>query len=425
MKTETLRSTRPAVSASQDGASAATAIPWAAVIAGLCASFVGIGLARFAYSPLIPPLIEAHWFAASDVVYLGAANLAGYLVGALMGRPLARRFSNRGILQLMMAVTSLAFFGCAFPVSALWFFCWRFASGVAGGAIMVLVAATVLPHIPAARRGMASGAIFMGAGMGIAASGTVIPLLLELGLRQAWIGLGVLSVLLTAISWQGWPDAIPAAAPAPVQTGSASRKQGLALKVLYGEYALMAIGLVPMMLFLVDFVARGLGRGAHAGSMYWVLYGLGAIIGPVCYGFIADRVKFGPALRGMLLLQAVVTALCAVSGDAVLLGIASVLIGMFPPGIAPLMLGRLHEMMPNHHAGQNIAWSRATIVFALFQALSAYGYSFLFNRSGGDYPLIFAIGAAALALAFAADMLMAAVSMRGARLPGGAVGKRC
>ena len=45
-----------------------------AIFAGLCASLVGIGLARFGYTPLIPPLIEAHWFAAQDVVYLGAVS---------------------------------------------------------------------------------------------------------------------------------------------------------------------------------------------------------------------------------------------------------------------------------------------------------------------------------------------------------------
>ena len=31
---------------------------WRAVLAGLCATLVGIGLARFAYTPLIPALIE-------------------------------------------------------------------------------------------------------------------------------------------------------------------------------------------------------------------------------------------------------------------------------------------------------------------------------------------------------------------------------
>ncbi|WP_176510439.1 YbfB/YjiJ family MFS transporter, partial [Pseudomonas urethralis] len=66
--------------------------PWLPIWAGLCASLVGIGLARFAYTPLIPALINAHWFANAAVVYLGAANLAGYLVGALIGRPLAKRW---------------------------------------------------------------------------------------------------------------------------------------------------------------------------------------------------------------------------------------------------------------------------------------------------------------------------------------------
>ncbi len=59
---------------------------WRAAIAGLSASLVRIGLRRFAYTPLIPPLIEARRFAPSQVAYLGAANLAGYLAGALLLR---------------------------------------------------------------------------------------------------------------------------------------------------------------------------------------------------------------------------------------------------------------------------------------------------------------------------------------------------
>ena len=413
VKTETLRS---------DSVQTAAAIPWAAVIAGLFASFVGIGLARFAYSPLIPPLIEAHWFSASDVVYLGAANLAGYLAGALMGRPIGKRFGNRAVLRVMMVVTSLAFFGCAFPLSSWWFFSWRFLSGVGGGVIMVLVAATILPHVPVARRGLASGAIFMGAGLGVAASGTVIPLLLEMGLRQTWMGLGVLSVILTGISWFGWPAASPVAAPAAAVAPEAAQashasKQNFALKVLYVEYGLMAAGLVPMLLFLVDFIARGLGRGAHVGSVYWVLYGVGATIGPILYGFIADRIKFGPALRSILALQVVVMLLCAASGNATLLVVASLLIGMFPPAIPPLVLGRLHDMLPNDHAGQGIAWSRATTAFALFQAASAYMYSYLFSHSGGNHQMMFVIGAAAIAIALVMDVAMATIARKAQAAP--------
>src|SRR3546814_14051351 len=45
-------------------------------LAGLAATLVGNGIARFAYTPLIPALIAAGWFAPAEAVYLAAANLA-------------------------------------------------------------------------------------------------------------------------------------------------------------------------------------------------------------------------------------------------------------------------------------------------------------------------------------------------------------
>ena len=48
--------------------------PWWAAFAGMSATLVGIGLARFAYTPLIPALIDAGWFTESQAAYLGAAE---------------------------------------------------------------------------------------------------------------------------------------------------------------------------------------------------------------------------------------------------------------------------------------------------------------------------------------------------------------
>ena len=375
-----------------------------AIFAGLCASLVGIGLARFGYTPLIPPLIEAHWFAAQDVVYLGAANLVGYLVGALVGRPLAARLTARATLRVMMMLASLAFFACAFPLSVSWFFVWRLLSGVSGGIIMVLVASTVLPHVPVERRGMASGAIFLGVGVGIAASGTVVPMLLGVGLRETWLGLGALALVLSIASWFCWPHASPAHA-AVADTKTAAPKAGVRfdLNVLYVQYALMAIGLVPLMVFLVDYVARGLGWGTHTAALFWIAYGIGAIAGPMVYGALTDRM--GPTRTGQLALcmQAAVIALMMFSHNHVVLIAATVVVGSFPPGIVPIVLGRVHQILPGDAHVQSAVWSRATTVFALFQALAGYGYSYLFARSGGDHRLLMGIGAGALLIAVLAD----------------------
>jgi predicted MFS family arabinose efflux permease len=382
--------------------------PWRATFSAFCASLVGIGLARFAYSPLLPAIIAAHWFKPSVAAYLGAANLAGYLAGALLGRSVAARISVALTLQLMMGLATAAFFACAFPISFLWFFAWRFVAGLSGGALMVLAAPAVLPHLPAARRGLAGGLIFMGVGVGIAASGTLVPLLLRLGLAQAWLGLGVLSCVLTVAAWRGWP-----AAGAPVVAVAAHRRsrQVIKLRALYLEYALNAAGLVPHMIFLVDFVARGLGQGVQVGAEYWVLFGLGAMVGPLLSGHLADRAGFGPALRLAYFLQALAVALPALGLGTVALMVSSFVVGAFTPGIVPLVLGRVHELLAHHPEEQKAAWSKATVSFAILQAGAAYGFSFIFARSS-DYRLLFIIGTVALLSALAID-LVAAVAAKG------------
>jgi predicted MFS family arabinose efflux permease len=381
---------------------------WRGTVAGASASLVGIGLARFAYTPLLPAIIGAHWFEASAAAYLGAANLGGYLAGALVARLLVKWSSPATVLRAMMLLATLAFVACAFPVSFLWFFSWRFASGLSGGALMVLAAPTILAHVAPSRRGFAGGAIFTGIGLGIAASGTIVPLLLREGLTQTWLGLGVVSLLLTAVAWNGWPQQDPATPPAaPSHAAHRGAHPAPALRALYVEYALNAAGLVPHMIFLVDFVARGLGKGVDAGAQYWVLYGLGAIVGPLLTGHLADRAGFGRALRVAYVMQIVAVALPALGLGPAGLIVSSVVVGAFTPGIVPLVLGRVNELLAHHPAAQKGAWSTATTSFAVLQAVAAYGLSFLFSTSGGNYLMLFVIGAASLSLALAVDLFAA------------------
>jgi len=153
----------------------------------------------------------------------------------------------------------------------------------------------------------------------------------------------------------------------------------------------------------VDFVARGLGQGIHAGARYWVLFGLGAVVGPMLAGALADRIGFGPALRLALVIQALAVALPTVTADPLWLAVSSLVVGAAVPGVVPLVLGRVHELVPGDAEGQRAAWSVTTMAFALGQAAGAYGLAFLFAR-GGRYTTLFAVGAAALTLGLVIDL---------------------
>ena len=297
----------------------------------------------------------------------------------------------------MMVLASLSAFACAVPISFIWFFGWRFLAGLSGGVIMVLAASTILPHVAPGKRGFVGGIIFAGVGLGVAASGTLVPLLLQQGVGQSWYGLGVLSALLTLVSWKAWPADASAAERAPTSHVPARGRQLAVVRALSAEYGLNALALVPHMVFLVDFVARGLGQGISAGSHYWVLYGIGATIGPLLTGHLADRAGFGPALRVAFVIEAIAILLPALSSAPASMIVSSVIVGGFTPGIVPLVLGRIHELIPHDPNGQRAAWAQATTTFAVFQAAAAYGLSYLFEHTGGNYAILFVIGAGAVA----------------------------
>jgi predicted MFS family arabinose efflux permease len=382
----------------------AAAGPVRATIAALSANLVGIGLARFGYTPLIPALIAAHWFTPTAAVMLGAANLAGYLAGALGARAIAARAGVAASLRAMMVVTAASFFACAVPLGFAWFFLWRAWSGLTGGGLMALAAPAVLPAVPPSRRGLAGGAIFLGVGLGIALSGTLVPLLIARGLVETWLGLGLFALALTALAWSGWPSEARADADRPPVSPSPPPGAGRALRALYLEYALNAVGLVPHMIFLVDFIARGLGRGLAAGAYDWVLFGIGALLGPLSAGHLGDRIGFRAALRLAFVVEALAVALPLASVAAPALALSSFVVGAFVPGIVAIVLGRTRELVPGDPDGQRAAWSMCTTAFAVGQAIAAYGFAALYARSANGDPLPFALAAAALLAALAVDL---------------------
>jgi predicted MFS family arabinose efflux permease len=154
---------------------------------------------------------------------------------------------------------------------------------------------------------------------------------------------------------------------------------------------------------LVDFIARGLGRGVAVGAWHWVLFGAGATAGPVLAGLLGDRIGFGPALRLAFTVKALCVGWLAVAGDAMTLGLTSVVVGAFLPGNVALILGRVRELARDESEART-GWTLVTLAYAVGQAAAAYALSFLFARTG-SYALLFGLAAGALAAALAIDVL--------------------
>jgi predicted MFS family arabinose efflux permease len=299
-----------------------------------------------------------------------------------------------------MALASVAFVACALRLGFLWYLPWRFLAGVVGAVLMIGAPSTVLSTVAPERRGRYGGLVFTGVGIGIAASGTLVPLMLAWGgLPLAWLALGITSLLLTALVWRWWPDLCP---PPPRSGADRPGPPNAAVMLVIGVYALAALGVVPHMVFLVDFVARGLGLGIGTGSAFWVLFGLGALVGPLAGGRLADRIGFRLAIRVGIAVELVGVLVLRLDHGIATLTVSALLVGAMTPGFPPLILGRLQAV--RGRLEPSAVWGLATIAFAIAQAGGAYGLSFLYARTA-DYDLLFDLALLAGALGMALALL--------------------
>lgn len=350
-------------------------------LAGLSALFVGLGLGRFAYTPLLPALVTAGWFAPGEAAGLGAANLITYLLGAMVARSLGRVVPLPALMRGSMLATAASLVVCGFRPGLGLFGLMRALAGVTGGVLMVLGPPSLLAAVPPARRGRVGGIVFAGVGIGIVAASSALPALLRDGVPTAWFGLAVAAAAFTAIGWRGWPPTPP---PPPPHDGAAARP----LRRLVLAYGVNAIPVIPHMILISDYVARGLEAGVAAGSAAFVVYGIGAAIGPIAGGWIGDRLGFRRTLGLAVVVQTGAILLPAVIPTVPAAFLSALLVGSLTPGIPPLVLNRAAELAGP--AGAARFWRAATIAFAVGQAIGAWSTAAAFARLERHPPLFVA-----------------------------------
>ncbi|MES1934027.1 major facilitator family transporter [Salinisphaera shabanensis T35B1] len=365
-------------------------------LAGGVCTLLGIGLARFAYTPLIPALVEAHWFSSHAAAYLGAINLLGYLVGAATAHRATLIFGVRTVLAASLAITAASLYACALDWGVLWYGFWRLACGITGAMLVVVGVPAALSRVAVGARAYTSALVFTGIGLGIMASGTVVPWLADFGVAVTWLALALVA---TALASWAWFAVLGSLAPLPRSTShehADARLPALALFLVIAAYGLDAAGFVPHTLFWVDYIARELGEGLNTGSGYWVIFGLGAMCGPIVAGVLASRFRFRPALALALTVKTVAVLLPVLSTHPVVLGLSSFFVGLLIPGVVTLTSGAVAALVTPERQQQ--LWGWATLSFALSQAIAAYGMSWGYEQLASYRPL-FAIAAVALAVA--------------------------
>lgn len=369
------------------------------LLTGFMATLSGVGLARFAYTALMPQMVHAGWFSGEQVAYLGAANLLGYLIGALAAAPLAERFGALRVLLICWVAVMLSFVGCSFAQPMALFFVWRLISGIAGATLMVLGPSVAMAAAAPRRRATLGPLMFCGIGVGALLAATLVPMFARSSLSAVWWALTALCALALLVGWRAarqiHPHAPVAITPAATAAVPAARLWSLAVVLVFIAYACDAFGFVPHTVFWVDYLDRELQLGAGYASTQWAFFGLGAIAGPLCAAFCATRWGWWGTTTGAYALKAVAIGLpllwVGFAGHA----LSGFVVGALSPGMAAITSGYLMQLIgPGQHKKM---WGYATAAFALLQATAGYLMAFIYAQTG-SYRSLFVLGCAALAL---------------------------
>ncbi|KAE8437448.1 YbfB/YjiJ family MFS transporter [Vreelandella piezotolerans] len=381
-----------------------------ALMTGIMATLAAIGIARFAYTQLLPAIIQEGWFTANQGAYLGAANLLGYFIGALAAHSLSERFSPRLVMAASFAGIVLSFVLCAGAGGFLWFFFWRLVSGVAGAILMVVGPSLALAATPPERRTRVGAMVFTGIGFGALLSAFIVPLLLALSLSVTWGTLGLLCVAAGLLcDWGVAHLASPITANPKGNSPSGYAGVKIIVMLVVGAYALDAIGFVPHTVFWVDYLARENALGNQAASLQWGIFGLGALCGPFMVGTLAHRVGWQGGLMIAFAAKAAAVLLPVFSLALLSQSVSSFMVGAMIPGIVALTSGRLAELVgPTAHKK---LWGQATAAFAAAQAVAGYAMSALYG-SWGSYTPLFAISGLILVAGFLLVLLSRGVQHR-------------
>ncbi len=233
----------------------------------------GIGVGRFVYTPILPPMVEALSLTKAQAGLIASANFVGYLAGALLA---AVRLpgSRRTWLMGSLAVNTICLAAMGMTTAMPLFLLLRLVAGVVSAFALIFSSALVLDRLARAGRSGLSAVHFAGVGSGIAVSAALVALLMREG--AAWSTLWFASAALAAlaslgVAWMVPPDTPTAGAtPPPARTKVSA--DFLALAVAYG---LFGFGYIITATFIVDIV-RGSAALRPLEPYIWVMFGLSA-----------------------------------------------------------------------------------------------------------------------------------------------------
>lgn len=365
---------------------------WLAVALSMGAA-ISLGITRFAYALLLPPMREDLGWSYTLAGGMNTANALGYLLGALATPWLLRRAAPGAVL-VVGAVMATVFMGLSgFFTQATPLLAQRLLAGGASALVFIaggLLAARLGAQVPG-RSGLLLGLYYGGTGWGITLSALLVPAVLAAApalhsWTWAWWALALACVAATvALLWparvlNGLAVPVASASGTPPEAAVPDRVRWRALAPALLGYGLFGVGYIGYMTFVVALL-REQGRGAGEVTLFYALLGLAVVLSSRIWAGLLDRSRGGEALARLNALLGVATILPAVTGAWPVVLASGLLFGGVFLSVVASTTALVRHNLPQALWASGI--SAFTIVFAAGQIVGPTVVGWIADGPGG------------------------------------------
>ena len=368
---------------------------WVIVAVGALVLFSCLGLARYAYTMLLPAMQAGLQLPYDRMGLIGTANFSGYLVAVVLSPWLIRRFRPRAVISAGLLLIALCMAGISqshgfLPVALLYGI-----TGLGGGLANIPLMALVPCWFRSRTRGRAAGLIIGGNGLAIISAGYLIPLLNRTygtdGWRMAWLLLAamtLLTALIAALLLRNTPAEMGLEPLGTVKDDRAAeppvpheyRGDGLLLFRLGLLYLAFGATFMVFGTFIVTSMVRESGLSEAQAGHYWSWVGFFSVFSGVGFGALSDRIGRKQGLILVFLVQSTAYLLAGLKLGTSGLVVAIVLYGSAVFAIPAIMAATVGDYLGSSRAAASFA--TITVFFAVGQTIGPAAAGILAHSSG-------------------------------------------
>ena len=355
---------------------------------------VSLGVTRFAYGLLLPPMRADLGWSYALAGGMNTANALGYLLGALVTPRLMVRHGPARLLLVGALLASLFMGLSGFFTGAAPLLVQRLLAGVASAFVFIAggLMAARLAALQPQRGGFLLGLYYGGTGFGIVLSALLVPAVLQAAQSQlhgwAWAWWALAGACLAGTLVLAWPARVMHEAPAVGTTSvlhesSANSGRQFAWRdfsAALAGYGLFGVGYIGYMTFVIALL-REQGVASASITLFYSLLGVAVLVSSRLWAGLLDRYRGGQTLAILNALLGLATLLPALTSAWPVVLASGILFGAVFLSLVASTTALVRHNLPQQ------AWARGisafTVVFAAGQIVGPMAVGWIADGPGG------------------------------------------